>query len=203
MSLEHAILGFLAVSPKSGYDLKKRFDRTVAGFWPTDQSNIYRTLARLKECGFVKQEVIPQAGRPDRKIYHLTEDGEAELLGWLDQTVVDPQPRVGWLVQLFFAGLKSDEEAIRLLEGKAALIRQKMDSFPQRVDFSEDYSHDEPKRVDFFHWLTMDIGIFTNRALLEWIEDVVERIRRGEYEFGRDGALRDRPPFDDPPRKST
>ena len=206
MSLDHAILGFLAISPKSGYDLKKRFDRTVSGFWPTDQSNIYRSLARLREWGFVEPEVIPQTGRPDRKVYHLTEDGEAELLGWLDQTVDDPQPRVGWLMQLFFAGLKSDEEAIRLLEGKAEMVRRKLDSFPQRLDFSDAYAHDEPKRVDFYHWLTMDIGIFTSLALLEWIGDVIERIRAGAYEKGREGAIRSWPPFDlplQPPKTDT
>ena len=43
MSLEYVILGFLEVGPKTGYDLKKRFDRTVHGFWPADQSRIYRT----------------------------------------------------------------------------------------------------------------------------------------------------------------
>ena len=194
MSLDHAILGFLAIGPKSGYDLKKRFDRTISGFWPTDQSNIYRSLARLKEWGFVEPEVIPQTGRPNRKVYHITEDGEAELLSWLDQTVDDPQARVEWLTQLFFAGLKSDEDAVRLLEGKAELIRRKLESFTRRLDFSDSYTHDEPKRVDFYHWLTMDIGIFINHAYLEWIRDVIERIRSGEAENGREGAIRTWPP---------
>ena len=196
MSLDHAILGFLAIGPKSGYDLKKRFDRTISGFWPTDQSNIYRSLARLKEWGHVDLEVIPQTGRLDRKVYHITEDGEAELLSWLDQTIDDPQARVGWLTQLFFAGLKSDEDAVRLLEGKAELIRRKLESFTQRLDFSDRYTHDEPKRVDFYHWLTMDIGIFINHADLDWIRDVIERIRSGEAENGREGAIRKWPPWE-------
>ena len=47
MSLEYAILGFLNYLPLSGYDLKKMFDTSVQHFWPADQSQIYRTLARL------------------------------------------------------------------------------------------------------------------------------------------------------------
>ena len=51
MSLEYVILGFLEVGPKTGYDLKKRFDRSVAGFWPADQSRIYRTLTTYCSIG--------------------------------------------------------------------------------------------------------------------------------------------------------
>ncbi len=49
MSLEYAILGFLNYHPYTGYDLKKIFDTSIRHFWPADQSQIYRTLARLTE----------------------------------------------------------------------------------------------------------------------------------------------------------
>ena len=58
MSLEYAILGFLNYRPLSGYDLKKVFDNSVRHFWPADQSQIYRTLARLAEQGYVEQEIV-------------------------------------------------------------------------------------------------------------------------------------------------
>ena len=73
MSLEHAILGFLHYAPSSGYDLKKAFDTSVRHFWPADQSQIYRTLARMTEREWVKVEVISQEDRPSRKVYHITE----------------------------------------------------------------------------------------------------------------------------------
>ena len=67
MSLEHAILGFLNYRAFSGYDLKKAFDTSVNHFWPADQSQIYRTLARLAERGWAEMEIVPQEDRPDRK----------------------------------------------------------------------------------------------------------------------------------------
>ena len=54
MSLEYAILGFLNYHPYTGYDLKKIFDTSVRHFWPADQSQIYRTLARLTEHRFCR-----------------------------------------------------------------------------------------------------------------------------------------------------
>ena len=74
-SLEYAILGFLNYKPLSGYDLKKVFDTTVQHFWSADQSQIYRTLSRLTEQGWIQQEVIEQNDRPDRKVYHITDAG--------------------------------------------------------------------------------------------------------------------------------
>ena len=83
MSLEHAIQGFLTCRPLSGYDLKKFFDETVRHFWSAPQSQIYRTLARMAETGWVEMERIKQEDRPDRKVYHVTGEGRDELRRWL------------------------------------------------------------------------------------------------------------------------
>ena len=49
MSLDHAILGFLALEPMSGYDLKRVFDQSVQHFWPATQSQIYRSLGKMAD----------------------------------------------------------------------------------------------------------------------------------------------------------
>ncbi len=198
MSLEYVILGFLEIGPKTGYELKKRFDRSVSGFWPADQSRIYRTLARLDEWGYVSQEVVVQDGRPNRKLYHITGEGREELHRWLTNCQPGSPPRNGFLVQLFFAGLLSDEEAIRLLEDKRRRILQMLESFPQRFRLSHEYEHDEPERVDFFHWLTLDSAVVLRYAFLEWIDGTIDRIRRKDYEKGREGAVTRWPPYGDP-----
>ena len=66
MSLEFALLGFLSYHSNTGYDLKKIFDTSIRHFWPADQSQIYRILARLTSQGLAEMEKIPQEDRPDR-----------------------------------------------------------------------------------------------------------------------------------------
>lgn len=198
MSLEFAILGFLEVGPKTGYDLKQRFDRSVSGFWHADQSRIYRTLDKLRERGWVAQEVVPQADRPDRKPYRLTDAGRAAFYGWMESPQAGPPSRNAFLVQLFFAGLLGDEEAIRLLEAKRERILQTLASFPKRYRLAPEYKHDEPERVDFFHWLTLDSAVCMRYAYLEWIDNAIERIRRGDYGAGREAAVTRWPPYEDP-----
>jgi PadR family transcriptional regulator AphA len=198
MSLEYVILGFLEVGPKSGYDLKKRFDRSVSGFWYADQSRIYRTLNRLRERGWVTQEIIAQADRPDRKPYSITEEGRDAFYRWMQECQSGPPRRNPFLVQLFFAGLLSDEEAIRLLEAKRERVLAVLASFPERYRLAPEYEHDEPERVDFFHWLTLDSAVHMRYAYLEWIDDAIERIKRGAYEKGREGAVTRWPPYEEP-----
>jgi len=204
MSLKHVILGFLAVGPRTGYDLKKRFDRSVSGFWPADQSRIYRTLTALEEAGLVTQEEIVQHDRPNRKPYHITDTGRKELHQWLGECKSGTPPRNPWLVQLFFAGLLSDDEAIQLLKDKAARIRNTLASYPVKYRLSPDYEHDEPERTDFFHWLTLDSAIHARYAMLEWIEGAIQRIQSKQYKKGREAAITRWPPFlglpPDPPK---
>ena len=93
MSLEFAILGFLNYHPYTGYDLKKIFDSSVRHFWSADQSQIYRTLARLMDLSYVEMEKVVQEDRPDRKVYHITDSGRAELSKWLSGPPPMDEPR--------------------------------------------------------------------------------------------------------------
>jgi DNA-binding PadR family transcriptional regulator len=180
MSLEFAILGFLNYHPYSGYDLKKIFDTSVRHFWPADQSQIYRTLARLTEQGFVEMEKIPQQDRPDRKVYSITERGRAELLTWLAGPPPLIEPRSASLIQIFFAGQLPDEEILAKFEGFTAIMRtilEQYDAIPGQLGpYQEEITS---PREHFFWLLTLENGIANMRANLAWAESVIERIKAG------------------------
>jgi len=182
MSLEHAILGFLRYAPLSGYDLKKAFDTSVRHFWPADQGQIYRTLARMAERGWVEMEVVPQEDRPNRKVYHLTEAGEEELRRWLTMPLPPNEPRIPWLIQVFFAGQLSDEEILALFEREAGQLRDQLARYEQIPQESAEYVETVGSPREAFFWmLTLEYGNTVNRAELEWIENVIERLGRKEH----------------------
>jgi DNA-binding PadR family transcriptional regulator len=181
MSLEHAILGFLNYHPYSGYDLKKIFDTSVSHFWPADQSQIYRTLARLTEQGYAKIEKIVQDDRPDRKVYHITQAGRDELRRWLSGPPPLGEPRSAPLIQVFFSGQLSDEEALEKFEGYAAIMRAILEQY-QQVPAQIGAFHEEidSPREEFFWNLTLENGMRNMRANLEWAESVIQRIKNGQ-----------------------
>jgi len=183
MSLEYAILGFLQYKPLSGYDLKAEFDFSLQSSWPADQSQIYRTLARLVEKKWIDTEVVKQSGRPDRKVYHITPKGREELLQWLGVPAVERDVRLAQLIQIFFAGHLSDEEVIKLFEGFADLIRlylPELHEFPKKVILHR-RNIDTTPRDEFFRLITLEYLIRMDEAYLALLEDVIARLKRGEH----------------------
>ena len=181
MSLEHAILGFLNYRPYSGYDLKKIFDASVRHFWPADQSQIYRTLSRMTENGWTEVEVIRQESRPDRKQYHITAAGQGELRRWLTTPLPHEAQRSADMIQVFFAGWLSDEEALEIFERAAVNMRAGLAHYQQIPREIEAYSQYTTSPRDFFFWmLTLDVGVHTLQSNLEFIENLIRRIHNGE-----------------------
>lgn len=182
MSLEYAMLGFLQFTPLSGYDMKKIFDASVKHFWSADQSQIYRTLARLTSDELIWSETIIQDSRPNSKVYHITEKGKDEFNKWLTSPITAVEPRISWLIQVFFGGGLSDEEFIHLMEELASKIRCSMKWFEGEV-YKDELIPDnkESKRDLFFHKLTLDYGMTVNMTMINWIEKTIERVKDKEY----------------------
>lgn len=181
MSLEHAILGFLNYKPYSGYDLKKFFDTSVRHFWPADQSQIYRTLSKMSENGWVDIEVIPQETRPARKVYHITSIGRQELRNWLVTPLLPEENRSAEMIQVFFAAQLSDEEILAMFEHTAMVMREGLEHYAQIPGTIEAYAEYTTSPREFFFWmLTLEVGVHTLKSNLVFLESLIERIRNGE-----------------------
>src|SRR5690349_22207934 len=83
MALEHAILVSLLERPGSGYELARRFERSIGRFWTATHQQIYRVLKRMESDGLVVAEEIGQDGRPDKRSFSATGPGRDALAGWL------------------------------------------------------------------------------------------------------------------------
>lgn len=181
MALDYAILGFLNYSPLSGYDLKKRFDNSVQHFWSADQSQIYRTLARITEQGWAEVEVIEQVDRPDRKVYHITEAGRAELRRWLQAPIPIQEMRSAPLIQVFFAGQLSNAELLAKFEEAAGLMRAQLERYQQIPAIIHLYEEEFGTPREEFCWtLTLELGLKSTQASLEWAESIIQRIRTNQ-----------------------
>jgi DNA-binding PadR family transcriptional regulator len=179
MSLDHAILGFLRYQPLSGYDLKKMFDTTVQHFWCADQSQIYRTLSRLSDRGWTQVEVHRQSARPDRRVYHVTQGGRAELRRWLRGPFPVPQPHDAALVKVFFAGQLTDAELMAMFEAAAKHLRGRLREYARLPPQGRAYEDVVRSEREMFFWeLTLEAGIHSARARLKWVERVISRLRR-------------------------
>jgi PadR family transcriptional regulator AphA len=182
MSLKHAILGFLSYQSLSGYDLKKAFDRSVQHFWPANQSQIYRTLAGLKEEGLVDQEVIEREERLDMKRYHITPAGKEELHHWLSTPFHPADYREPFLIQLYFGGKITDAELVDVLQKKVKRIEEKLAVTQQIYQaYQVKLKTHEDRRVFFLNIATMEYGILNGFTMLEWVKSMIARVESGDY----------------------
>ena len=181
MSLKHAILGFLELSPFSGYDLKKAFDGSVQHFWPADQAQIYRTLNKLDESGLVAVELVEQADKPDRKVYHITENGRSELQLWLSSTLPPTSEREPQLVRIFFSGFADDATLLPRLAESVAQEQDELAATQAILAFAKQrmaaITEPAEQRVGFFQMLTIERAILHHQAQIDWLESIITRLQ--------------------------
>ena len=181
MSLDHAILGFLSYSPFTGYDLKKFFDQSVRHFWTADQSQIYRTLARLSEEGMVEMTVVEQHDRPDRKLYSITEEGRNVLREWLAGPFQGGEARNPVLLKTFFSAKCTDQEVLDQFEDAARQIKGMMAAYEMVPEIIEVFKSLVNSEREVYFWkLTLEWGVMTARTNLEWVESIITRIKNNQ-----------------------
>ena len=83
MALEHAIMVSLAERPGTGYELGRQFERSIGYFWSATHQQIYRTLRTMEDDGWVHVTPVTQQGRPDKKVYTVSDAGRGELARWI------------------------------------------------------------------------------------------------------------------------
>ncbi len=86
MALKHTILAFLSRQALSGYEVAKELGEAFGScFWKASHQQVYAELTKLEQQGFITYEAIPQLRRLDKKIYSITEQGQKELIDWLNK----------------------------------------------------------------------------------------------------------------------
>lgn len=181
MSLKHAILGFLSFKSFNGYDLKKAFDNSVRHFWPANQSQIYRTLAQMTDGGLIEKEVVEREERLDMKIYSITKAGRTELHDWLATPLPSKDVREPFLIQVFFGGKLSDKELLNLLQHEKKVAEEGLLTYNAVTQAATAQPNVNDPRAFYLSMLTLEYGIKSNRALLEWLNSAIKHIETKNY----------------------
>ena len=73
---EAAVLALLAIQgERSAYDLDKLVERNIAHVWRPARTQLYAVLPRLEKDGLAHSRTLTGRGRPDKRLYTLTEPG--------------------------------------------------------------------------------------------------------------------------------
>lgn len=129
MSLKHVILTILNREPRTGYDITRQFDDVVGHFWHASHQQVYRELAQMRAAGWVRCRELAQSGKPDKKIYEITSQGQEELLDWLESPLPQPRIKDEFLVRLLSPDLLPAEKSIAQLDQMIAAFREALTTY--------------------------------------------------------------------------
>lgn len=175
MALEHAILVALAESPGSGYELTRRFDRSIGFFWTATHQQIYRVLKRMDENRWVRGVAVAQDRRPDKRVYEISDAGRAELHRWIGART-DPGPLREDLAVKIRAAAHGDLAAL------CAEVARHRARHAERLEL---YRHLEkrdfpaPERLSgtaLHQYLVLRGGIRVEEGFTQWCQEVLDAI---------------------------
>ena len=118
--MRHAVLAVLADRPAHGYEIRRgleeRFGSVIA---PLNAGQVYTTLQRLTKDELVADDAVAQSGRPDKRVYRLTDAGRAALEDWMTTASAPTRLRDDFFMKLVFA------QSLGLADPAALIARQR------------------------------------------------------------------------------
>jgi DNA-binding PadR family transcriptional regulator len=118
--MRYPVLALLASAPAHGYEIKRgleeRFGAVIA---PLNAGQVYTTLQRLERDELVADDAVAQSGRPDKRVYRLTDAGRAALEDWLGTASAPTRLRDDFFMKLTFAA------AIGIADPRELIARQR------------------------------------------------------------------------------
>jgi DNA-binding PadR family transcriptional regulator len=178
-TLGYVLLGLLARRPATGYDLAQMLKEPATFFWQARHSQIYPELARLEQLGQVTVEHVPQAERPDKKVYSLTPAGEAALRAWLAAPAAVPAARDELVLRAYCLWLAEPAQAIALFQTHearhaAALAHHRQEQARLLAQWEADGRR--PESPWFGSYIASQRGIGYEQEYTAWCRWVIEQL---------------------------
>ena len=176
MSLSHALLTSLPEKSSSGYDLARRFDKSIGFFWRATHQQIYRELARMETAGWIASEAAPDGGRTRKRLYRALDTGKQELARW----VQEPSPLVDMRDELMvrlraeaaIGPLGLDKE----IERQLSLHTAKLSAYKaiESRDFPADKALSREMQIQH---MILKTGIMYEENWLNWSQELLRVLR--------------------------
>ena len=170
--IRYAILGLLSWQPLTGYDLKQIFRNSTTMYWSGSNNQIYRTLVKLHDEQLVTRKIEDQESGPSRKIYTITEAGEAALKTWLLSPPELPDIKNPFLIRVSWADQLSNKE----LDDMLATYQEEVNlRWIMQHEFLEREAHQQPARTEREKLLWESVNknwIMTFERELKWVQSL-------------------------------
>jgi PadR family transcriptional regulator, regulatory protein AphA len=121
LNVKTLCLGYLSTKEATGYEIKKDFEEGLfSHFIEASYGSIYPSLNQLALEGHVTVREEEQSGKPDKKVYAITEAGHAALAKWLAVTPARDKYKSEFLFQMLLQHYISPAQQVVATEKQLA-----------------------------------------------------------------------------------
>jgi DNA-binding PadR family transcriptional regulator len=177
--MRNTLLALLAEGAAHGYEIKQGIEQLFGDAMPPiNIGQIYTTLGRLERDGLVASAHVAQAGRPDKRVYELTDAGSAEIRRWLEEPVKEPRLKDEFFTKLILARLPGVAALNGGTDPQALIARQRRDYLQSLRDLNtlllRQHGNGDTSAV-----LLIEGAILHLEADLKWLDLCERRLTEG------------------------
>ncbi|WP_353190827.1 PadR family transcriptional regulator [Pandoraea pnomenusa] len=184
MPLAHALMTSLLEKSSSGYDLARRFDKSIGFFWHATHQQIYRELARMEASGWIDSMAAPDGGRTRKRVYRVLDAGRDELLAWVATDTAPSDLRDDLMVRLRADAAIGPLGLRPELERRASIHAQKLAAY--RAIEARDFPEAEPPtREAALQRHILRLGVRYEQGWLDWTQEALALLAQWDGATGR------------------
>ncbi|MFN4265940.1 MAG: PadR family transcriptional regulator [Aquabacterium sp.] len=177
MSLSHALMTSLLEKSSSGYDLARRFDKSIGFFWRATHQQIYRELARMEKAGWIESSSAPDGGRTRKKIYRVLEAGKTELVRWAKEPAPPQDLREELAVRLRADAVLGPLGLEAEIERRLAIHLDKLAGY-RAIEARDFPPHKQLTREKQIQHMILKAGIMAEEGWANWSKETLELLRQ-------------------------
>ena len=179
MSLQFGLLGLLEYTSYTGYDLAKIFEESINNFWHAQASQIYRELHRMEDKCWITAENIIQEGKPNKRVYSITDKGRSVFLEWLNTPgQLFENSHLPLLMYVAFGASAPEATLTRLKtlrDGIYANLETKAKQVEKTIEKLKSTSVKGEERGVYWE-MAHEYGIAQAKAIAQWAQECIEKL---------------------------
>lgn len=170
-TLGYALLGLLARESLTGYELTARMRERIGFFWGARHSQVYPELAKLEQRGLTEHRAVEQEGRPDKKVYSVSEAGMAALREWAGAPAGERPTRDELTLKAYSLWAAEPERAAAMFREQERLHRERLAEYERIRGWMEGEWEEKLRDTatpEFASYATLRRGLGYEREYAEW-----------------------------------
>ena len=178
MERQLLLLGLLRRQKMHGYQLHEFINDTMASCIDLKKPTAYYLLNKIAEAGWVVEMEEQDGGRPVRRVYHLTAEGEAAFQRLLRENLAaHHDAQFGGDVGIAFLDELEPGEALALLARRRAALAEKLAAVQQAPDHKGTLQ------------LVIEHQVRHLAAELDWTDEIMARLEEKHGQSDHEARL--------------